>query len=677
MSFNKEKDEEHSHTLAVSRKVQDELIYVIHTSLNNVATQINNLNKYAEDLLGGISNEVEDISCRLNSLQERVIQLTDVINNKDAKKDLCFRAIKSEKDSQSTTSETKQVCSSDPLPFKSYETHDASVQTLPINLPTCFPDDGESLKIFCDASYYFETCTTEKLTPHNKEEKQEKPKHRRNNIDYPNETESRPQIQLVDNYVPVNHIQDACREFSHSCVNQPDARCPPSEFPFTEISKLLTRAVGKVLCSPLNIPRNGSGDLKNSLTYVNYGTGMGEVVQPQPRIRLKTEVFVSPTAPTSPPPLPPDWLALLRASKMATSPPIVQSQTELPPPILIPAEEMPLPDCLESTPEVGLPIPPPKVDLSPPVSKPLQYYEMIPHDLFPKDKEKTPSPPMSPCPVISHRIERKTTVTDLVDCASVMQSPTSSDFPTARSSFAKSTRPSTEKSPKCSVLSKPRSSLPPTTRYVITPVSKSSAAPLPRCSVPQTSQSSASLSCSNPKAPRSSVPLTRYSFSQPTRSSVAPLQRHLDLKSKRSSAATSGWTPVVRSTGQPQRSSSLKSTRSFNLQSLFSFAQSPPSCISSPQALTVPQSSSASLNPGTKPSPSTTPIFSKARNVLMEAIRKGVLLRKTEDHCILKAKIDISKNEETSILIHRKALGYNSDKFENKADWIEGNEQNK
>ncbi|MBZ3874111.1 Wiskott-Aldrich syndrome protein family member 1 [Sciurus carolinensis] len=672
MSFDEEKDEQHPHKLAVSREFQDELIYVIQTSVYNVATQVNNLNKYAEDLIGGLSNEIENISRRLNALQEHVIQLTEVINNKDAKKELSLPAVNSEKDSQSTAIQTKQVRTSEPLPFKTYETHDVSVQTLPINMPiTYFPHDGEVLEISCDASYCFETFK-EKITPQSIEEKQEKLKHRRKNIYHPNEIESVPQIQLMKNYVPVNHIQDAYREVSHSCVNQPDACSPPSAFPFSEISKLLTRAVGKVLCSPVNMPRNGAGDLKNSLTYVNYGTGMGEVVQPQPRIRLKTEVFVSPTAPTPPPPLPPDWLALLRASKMATPPPIVQSPPEFPPPILRTSEETPT-NCLETTPKVGLPITPPKMDLPPPVPKPLQYYE-ISQDLFPQDKENTPSPPISPFPIISHRIERKNTVSDLVDCASDMQSPTSLAFPSARSSSAKSPRPSAEKSPKCSVLPTPRSSLPPPTRYLIT-----SSAPLPRYSIPQTSKSSASLSCSAPKEPRSSIPSSRYSFSQSTRSSIAPSQRHLNVQSTRPSTAT-GWSSVAQASGHltsPQRSSSLKSTRSFNLQSLFSFTQSPPPCMSSPQALTVPQSSSPSDSPGTKLSPSTTPIFSKARNVLMDAIRKGVLLRKTEDHCILKAKIDISKNEETSILIHRKAIGYNCDNLETKGDWIEENEQNK
>lgn len=52
------------------------------------------------------------------------------------------------------------------------------------------------------------------------------------------------------------------------------------------------------------MPMHGARDVKNSFTCVNYGIRMGEL-QPQPRNRLKSEVFVSPTAPNSSPPLPP------------------------------------------------------------------------------------------------------------------------------------------------------------------------------------------------------------------------------------------------------------------------------------------------------------------------------------------------------------------------------------
>jgi hypothetical protein len=65
---------------------------------------------------------------------------------------------------------------------------------------------------------------------------------------------------------------------------------------------------------------------------------------------------------------------------------------------------------------------------------------------------------------------------------------------------------------------------------------------------------------------------------------------------------------------------------------------------------------SAPACPNIKLSPSVLPIFIRARSSLIEAIRKGVLLCKIEDYCILKAKIEISKNKETSILIHCKSM---------------------
>ena len=44
----------------------------------------------------------------------------------------------------------------------------------------------------------------------------------------------------------------------------------------------------------------------------------------------------------------------------------------------------------------------------------------------------------------------------------------------------------------------------------------------------------------------------------------------------------------------------------------------------------------------------------------MEAIRKRVLLHKTKEQCVPKAKMEIPEIEASSILIRRKAIGYSS-----------------
>lgn len=44
----------------------------------------------------------------------------------------------------------------------------------------------------------------------------------------------------------------------------------------------------------------------------------------------------------------------------------------------------------------------------------------------------------------------------------------------------------------------------------------------------------------------------------------------------------------------------------------------------------------------------------------MEAIRKRVLLFKTKEQCVPKAKMEIPEIEASSILIRHKAIGYSS-----------------
>lgn len=156
---------------------------------------------------------------------------------------------------------------------------------------------------------------------------------------------------------------NACGETSHSYVDQP-AENSFCTFPFSEISKLLTKTVGKVLSSPLQQPMHGAGNVKNSYVYVNYETGMGEDLQPQPRTCFKTEVFVSPTGPNSPPPLPPDWLAVLRASKRTSISSVTHSLTQLTPTVFSDPAASPPPDCLQTTLDTALLITPSETFLS-------------------------------------------------------------------------------------------------------------------------------------------------------------------------------------------------------------------------------------------------------------------------------------------------------------------------
>ncbi|XP_043753350.1 wiskott-Aldrich syndrome protein family member 1-like [Cervus elaphus] len=622
MSLNKEKDEGPSNQSAGPRKIREELVYVTQTSLNNIARQVNDLNKYTEYIFGELTKEVDRLCFKLKTLQQSVIQLTDGITQDDPNKGASLQVRKSKRMFQNTAFQSQQVYSSKSV--KRCGKHDSCVQTSSLTMPARHCQDGrESLKIY-PVSY-----------SEGEEQKGGKVKLKKKHLDYPYEPKRVPQGQPIEDNITVGHITtDACGETSHSYVDQ-SAENSFCSFPFSEISKLLTRTVGKVLSSPLQQPMHGAGDVKNSHTYVNYGTGMGEDLKPQPRTRLKTEVFVSPTAPNSPPPLPSDWLAVLRASERTSLSSVMHSLTQLTQTVFNDPAASPPPDCLQTTLDSPLLITPPETDFSPPTPEPFQY-ELIPDDLVPQSKDQEMPPPLSPL-VTSPRIKSRAAVTDLNDSASDVQSPRSS------------------------VPSRLISSLPPPP-----PPPRSSIAP--RSSTPQTLQSSIPLSSvsSYPQTSVSLIPLSKPSVAQLPRCSVAQPSGCLDTQSSRSSVAQ----PTGNLTTPHPRSSSLKSTKLSTLQSLFSFVQSP-SSISSPWALSVSQSSSTPVCPGFKQSPSALPMINKARMALMEAIRKGVLLRKTKEQCIPKVKMEIPKNEASHILIRRKAMGYSSGISDSETDWME------
>nr|XP_020735962.1 wiskott-Aldrich syndrome protein family member 1-like [Odocoileus virginianus texanus] len=628
MSLNEEKDEGPSNQSAGPRKIREELVYVTPTSLNNIARQVNDLNKYTEYIFGELTKEVDRLCFKLKTLQQSVIQLTDGITQDDPNKGVSLQVRKSKRMVQNTAFQSQQVYSSKSV--KSCGKHDSCVQTSSLTMPARHCQDGrESLKIY-PVSY-----------SEGEEQNGGKVKLKKKHLDYPYGPKHVPQGQPIEDNITVGHITDACGETSHSYVDQ-SAKNSFCFFPFSEISKLLTRTVGKVFSRPLQQPMHGAGDVKNSHTYVNYGTGMGEDLKPQPRTRLKTEVFVSPTAPNSPPPLPPDWLAVLRASKRTSLSSVMHSLTQLTQTVFSDPAVSPPPDCLQTTLDTALLITPPETDFSPPTPEPFQYYELIPDDLVPQSEDQEMPPPLSP-PVTSRRIKSRAAVTDLNDSASDVQSPRSS------------------------VPSRLISSLPPPPRYMVSPTSRSSIAPLPRSSTPQTLHSSIPLSSvsSYPQRSVSFIPLSKPSVAQLPRRSVAQPSGCLDTQSSRSSVAQ----PTGNSTTPHSRSSGLKSTKLSTLQSLFSSVHSP-SSISSPWALSVSQSSSTPVCPGFKQSPSALPMINKARMALMEAIRKGVLLRKTKEQCIPKVKMEIPKNEASQILIRRKAMGYSSGPSDSETDWM-------
>lgn len=684
MSLNEEKDGEDPNKLAVPQNIQDELVRVIHMSLNNIAAQVDNINKHTEGILGALSKEVDKISCRYNTLQERVMQLKNSIMAKETSLESSLQAAKS---SQSASIQTKLDYPSSSLPAKIRETHDVSVQTPPLymSIPYCqeephvlavptLQDDTDCLIIpyyqddlmipYCQANrqqglmvpycmdshqglvvppeicYYFETCE-EKFGSDANEQVQERLRKKPQHVDHPIKPENGPKITLLRNDITVGHIPPTCIDLSPSHVDLPGECSMFSTYPINEISKVLTQAVGKVLASPPRPQRKGVRFPRNKESYVSYGVGKREIkphVQTQNHPEL--EVFVSPTEPASPR-LPPDWLAVLRGPKTDYPASKMHCQTQFPSPVLRTSSATHHHDRLQVSPEVGFQTTEEKEDLFSFPPPPPECCETITHNLLKEDNEKVETPPLSTSPVLLRRIETNDKSLDLLAQASFLQSPPSLIYSPSKPLFPQSPRLAAAKSPRPSSLSTPRSSHQPPTRYIGTTYSKSSNAAVPRHSSLETYQNSIPLSESFSNSSSSSVsPARCLSAHSPTRSVSS---RYFDEQSSRFSIPSSGKTYVEQSTSNllppSQPSTSLKPAKPVTLQSLFSFPQSASCSVTSPQTVSVFQYSPDPVSSD----PKRPPAFNKERSSPIDSIRKDVLMQQTKEHCILKAQIEISK----------------------------------
>ncbi|XP_063101717.1 actin-binding protein WASF1-like [Cavia porcellus] len=502
-----EQDEDHQTKQVTPKEFQEEIIRVIQTCLRNIAVQIQNLNSYADHLFAHLSKEVDNTSWTYMALHKRVVRLMGATY-----KEPHSQVSKSKKATEASLP-MEQVYCSQAVAVKMYKISDAHGQILPLSVLTPYSQDDTGLNNFSDSSCSFESCK-EKFTHESKAQKQEILKGQ-DCLYHPNEPESVPLCQLRQNDVSVDYSQADCGDISHSLVHQP-VECSSFSTPsFTEISDILMRAISKVLANPLHSSSSRAEDLEDTRKFTHYGVGMGEKLEPQPPIQHKREVFVRPTAPPSPPPLLVDCLSHLSGSKTPNTP------TTFPSPILSPSSLLRTPaashpQCLQITPEAGVPITTPKVDSSSPVPEHFQYCEMVPHNRIPPDEEMTLSPLKSPFPIISYGIKMKDTVTDQVGHTSTA----SLIFPSESSSFAQSPRHRVTKLPRSSDLPTAKSSTLAPSRYPIT-ASKPSAAPLSGHSTLKSSQSSAPLSSSGQQASRFLTQSGKLVSTQSTRHPVA------------------------------------------------------------------------------------------------------------------------------------------------------------
>ncbi|MBN3274252.1 WASF1 protein, partial [Polyodon spathula] len=236
------------HTV-LPRGIKNELECVTNVSLANIIRQLSSLSKYAEDVFGELFNEAHAFSFRVNSLQERVDSLSVSVTQLDPKEeepvfvtrfqspDLnlienlwfepgnacsslpreCLHAsarrrsemparhcllqrrgrvslqdITMRKAFKSSTIQDQQLFDRRTLPIPLQETYDLCEQPPPLNILTPYRDDGkEGLKFYTNPSYFFDLWR-EKMLQDTEDKRKEKRKQKLKNIDRPQEPEKVP-----------------------------------------------------------------------------------------------------------------------------------------------------------------------------------------------------------------------------------------------------------------------------------------------------------------------------------------------------------------------------------------------------------------------------------------------------------------------------------------------------
>ncbi|KAM4819340.1 uncharacterized protein RHO17_004295 isoform 1-T6 [Thomomys bottae] len=559
-SFNEEKNNKDKNETVTPQKIQDELACVIHTSISNIATQVNNLNKYVEETSKNLSKEVDQISVRLHALQDNVVQVTNNISNKDTNQNDSIECTEFEKGSEITNTPTKTENIVKPLSTSLYKTQDdVSVQTS----PTHSEDVSKALNNYHNNMYACETCK-EIFIPEIKENQEKL--NQEEYLDDLNSCKDMPPDRMPQNQVPVDPTHATCgdlkkpEESSLVPTNQFTEIVPNNQF--TEISKI-TRAAENVLCNPALLKSKDSVILITS-KYVRYGTGTREI-QFQPEFHHTTEVFIGPAAPPSPP-LPSNWLDLLRVSVMSNPP--VEPSSNMTFLGVSPAELRS--DCIETIPEADFETLSAEEDSSLTTSKP-EYKKSV-CDPVKKDQEvQFPSVPSSPAisnkdktPVIPNSVSpciqpSKTSIqhsrSPCVQQSKTSITPRSKSpcvQPSKTSVISRSKSPCVQPS-KTSVTARSKSPSVQPSKTLINPRSKSPCVQPSRTPVTARSKSSCVQPSKTSVTPRSKSPCV-----QPSKTSVTPRSKSPCVQPSKTSVTPRSKSPCV----QPSKTSVTPRTKS-------------------------------------------------------------------------------------------------------------------
>ncbi|NP_001119743.1 uncharacterized protein LOC302367 [Rattus norvegicus] len=615
-------------------EIKNEFIYIILTSLSKIVRQVNDLDKFTEDVLGKLDKEIHDLSFKLKILQENIIQLTNAIH-KIPNDILSMQLWKSRKTFSKITIETQQVYSCTSLPIKIFERNNANIRIPLLTVPEYYQNDMEDSP---SSNGLFHPCLyCSKLLKDNvsvnKQLASEKKHTQNQNLTHAGDFKNVLQCHLLKKHIPVDHIPASGSEVSHSYLDQYGGGSSFYIFPPNR-NKHQGTSAANILPSEQEQLHYHIGCMSNSRPRVLYGTGKGDVVVKQRRVltHYKSNVFVNPLAPKAPP-LPSDWLIHLISSKKPSASGVISSRGTSSFFVLGKTKTLPS-ACLKSNPNIDLTVPP-EVEVTA-TSESLERYELKPGGLSPQDMDQKIPLLLYPS-VIPLRNQSWDSVVTLIDSLVEKPQPIKSSFPKSPRSLSKS---------KYAHGSLPQHPVANTSRTFSAQLPKSyrvprhsfsvSASPSPK---PQTS--------SNVVPKRSVSHLTKLIEAQ-SRSPVTYPKRHLHP-------------PQAKPSKQLNKSNLTKvSTLQSSLSSMKSSASNHRALAKRHYRI---ESAYASILQNT----SILPIMTKARKALMEAIRKGIKLRKTRP----RAESDDPENEAKMIRFRRKAMGYHSGKSDSETEWVE------
>ncbi|KAF7242485.1 Wiskott-Aldrich syndrome protein family member 2 [Varanus komodoensis] len=373
--------------------VPNELECVTNITLANVIRQLGSLSKFAEDIFGELFTQANTFASRVSSLVERVDRLQVKVTQLDPKEEeVSLQGINTRKAFKSSTTQDQKLFDRDSLPVPVLETYSICNMPPPLNILSCYRDDGkEALKFYTDPSYFFDLWK-EKMLQDTKDIM--KRKHRKEKKDNPNRGNVNPRkiktrkdewekmkmgqefVELREKHAPGGYPANMVYQNGSIGSNESvEANyCPPPPQPDSVSSSPPPFTDDSLPPPPMEF---------SSYPAHNQNTSGG----------LKKPGLVSPS---HPPPAPP--ISSPQGARPGFAPPPAPPP---PPPLLIGT-----PPPLEGFPAAGIPPPPsppsfpphPGFAAPPPPPPPASEYVAAPPPLLPPTGAGAPPPPPPPPP---------------------------------------------------------------------------------------------------------------------------------------------------------------------------------------------------------------------------------------------------------------------------------------